>query len=57
MTLASSVINAGGYRGVLQDNWIVVTETGAGLHFEHTVAITDDGADPHKSAGVIEWDS
>lgn len=46
MTLAiEPMINAGGYQvDVLQDNWTVVTRDGSwSVHFEHTVAITDDG--------------
>ena len=46
MTLAiEPMINAGGYHvEVLQDNWTVVTRDGSwSVHFEHTVAITDDG--------------
>ncbi len=46
MTLAiEPMINAGGYQvEVLQDNWTVVTRDGSwSVHFEHTVAITDDG--------------
>lgn len=45
MTLAiEPMINAGGYHvEVLQDNWTVVTRDGSwSVHFEHTVAITDD---------------
>ena len=46
MTVAiEPMINAGGYHvEVLQDNWTVVTRDGSwSVHFEHTVAITDDG--------------
>ena len=46
MTLAiEPMINAGGYQvEVLQDNWTVVTRDGSwSVHFEHTVAITEDG--------------
>jgi methionyl aminopeptidase len=46
MTLAiEPMINAGGYEvEVLEDNWTAVTRDGSwSVHFEHTVAITDDG--------------
>ncbi|MBI5562918.1 MAG: type I methionyl aminopeptidase [Deltaproteobacteria bacterium] len=41
------MINAGGYKvKVLKDGWTAVTEDGSlSAHFEHTVAITEDG--PH----------
>jgi len=46
MTIAiEPMINLGGYevRG-LSDNWTVVTEDGSlSAHFEHTIAITEDG--------------
>jgi methionyl aminopeptidase len=39
------MVNAGTYKvRVLSDGWTVVTEDGQlSAHFEHTVAITDDG--------------
>jgi methionyl aminopeptidase len=39
------MINAGGYQvRILKDNWTIVTADGArSVHFEHTVAITEDG--------------
>ena len=39
------MINAGGYEvEVLSDNWTAVTRDGSlSAHFEHTVAITEDG--------------
>ncbi len=46
MTLAiEPMINAGDYEvEVLEDNWTAVTRDGSwSVHFEHTVAITDDG--------------
>jgi methionyl aminopeptidase len=41
------MVNAGKYQiRVLKDNWTVVTEDGKNsAHFEHTVAITEDGPD------------
>ncbi len=41
------MVNAGGYRvKVLSDGWTAVTADGSlSAHFEHTVAITADGAD------------
>lgn len=46
MTLAiEPMVNVGGYHvEVLADNWTVVTRDGClSAHFEHTIAITDDG--------------
>jgi methionyl aminopeptidase len=46
MTLAiEPMINAGTYRvRTLNDNWTVVTEDGSlSAHFEHTIAITENG--------------
>ncbi|HEX2049086.1 MAG TPA: type I methionyl aminopeptidase [Actinomycetota bacterium] len=48
MTLAiEPMVNAGGAETrVLRDGWTVVTADGSlSAHFEHTVAITDDGCD------------
>jgi methionyl aminopeptidase len=47
MTLAiEPMVNAGGWEvRVLPDRWTVVTKDGGlSAHFEHTVAITPDGA-------------
>jgi methionyl aminopeptidase len=46
MTFAlEPMVNAGGWRTrVLEDRWTVVTEDGRrSAHFEHTVAVTDNG--------------
>ncbi len=48
MTLAlEPMVNAGGWRTkVLDDRWTVVTADGSlSAHFEHTIAITDEGAE------------
>jgi len=39
------MVNAGGWKTrMLDDGWTVVTEDGAlSCHFEHTVAVTEDG--------------
>jgi methionyl aminopeptidase len=39
------MVNVGDYRvEILEDNWTVVTiDRSLSAHFEHTVAITDDG--------------
>jgi methionyl aminopeptidase len=41
------MVNLGGWETrVLADNWTVVTEDGSlSAHFEHTIAVTDDGAE------------
>jgi methionyl aminopeptidase len=41
------MLNVGGWRTRLQsDKWTVVTEDGSlSAHFEHTIAITDDGTE------------
>jgi methionyl aminopeptidase len=46
MTLAvEPMVNMGSYHvQVLEDNWTVVTRDSKwSAHFEHTIAITDDG--------------
>jgi methionyl aminopeptidase len=39
------MVNVGGWKArMLDDGWTVVTEDGAlSCHFEHTVAVTEDG--------------
>jgi methionyl aminopeptidase len=41
------MVNVGGWHArVAEDNWLVLTEDGSlSAHFEHTVAITDNGAE------------
>ena len=48
LTLAiEPMVNAGGFEvKVLEDGWTVVTADGKpSAHFEHTVALTDDGVE------------
>jgi methionyl aminopeptidase len=39
------MVNAGGWEtSLLPDGWTVVTEDGSlSAHFEHTIAVTEDG--------------
>ena len=41
------MVNEGGYKvQILPDGWTVITEDGSlSAHFEHSVAITDNGPD------------
>ena len=53
MVAVEPMVNVGDWRTrLLADGWTVVTEDGSlSAHFEHTIAITDDGPEVLTARG------